>query len=109
MTSDNAKLRPWRAVVALAAQNAMEEHTPAAAGVPVSLRLVFLLPRPKAIGKKDPPHTKRPDIDKLLRATLDALKSICYADDSQVTDVSMIKRYLLVDEPSGPGAQITVH
>jgi hypothetical protein len=39
-----------------------------------------------------------PDVDKLLRAALDALTGVVWKDDSQVTDVIGRKRYAVPDE-----------
>lgn len=36
---------------------------------------------------------KRPDIDNIVKAVLDGLNGVAYADDKQVTDLFVIKRY----------------
>ena len=38
-------------------------------------------------------HTKRPDSDNLCKAVQDALNGIIYADDAQIDEVHIIKRY----------------
>ncbi len=38
-------------------------------------------------------HTKRPDSDNLCKAVQDALNGTVYADDAQIDDVHIIKRY----------------
>lgn len=61
---------------------------------PVSIQICFIFPRPKSVSKKKRPYmVVKPDIDKLLRSTLDALTGVAYDDDSQVIDVSMSKVY----------------
>jgi Holliday junction resolvase RusA-like endonuclease len=45
--------------------------------------------------------TVRPDADKLLRAILDALTGVGYADDSQVVQAAIMKAY-------GPWERVTV-
>lgn len=44
----------------------------------------FWLPKPKSLPKKIVHHTKKPDLDNLVKAIKDALKGIIYRDDSQV-------------------------
>lgn len=38
-------------------------------------------------------HTKRPDVDNLAYLVTNALKGLFYADDSQITDMHLHKRY----------------
>jgi Holliday junction resolvase RusA-like endonuclease len=38
-------------------------------------------------------YPKRPDLDKLVRAVLDALTGVCYLDDSQVTRIEAEKNF----------------
>lgn len=94
---------PWRERVALAvaAQGEALIQKPE----PVSVILHFILPRPTSTSKKNtPPATKRPDLDKLVRAILDALTHILYEDDSQVNFVTATKRLAELGET--PGVQI---
>lgn len=81
----------------------------------VRLRATFVLERPKAhwsaSGALKPSaplyHTgQRPDGDKLLRALMDALTSVCFRDDGQVAVASFVKRY--VREGEAPHASVTV-
>jgi Holliday junction resolvase RusA-like endonuclease len=55
--------------------------------------LVFILPRPKSLPKKVVEHIKKPDIDNLCKAVLDAMSGIIYKDDSQVTKLTAQKIY----------------
>lgn len=83
-------LKPWRETVALVAHNAMEGREPLTG--PISVYLDFVMPRPKATPKKEQPWaTKRPDIDKLARAVLDALTGVVIKDDSQVICLDLSK------------------
>lgn len=71
---------------------------------PVVVKIVFVMPRPKATPKTraTPPAVKKPDVDKLQRAVLDALTSAgVYADDSQVVTVHAHKRLAELGEPTG--------
>ena len=60
---------------------------------PVRVHVSFYLPKPKSAPKRTIPHVKKPDIDKLMRAILDALKGVVWTDDSQVTSISATKDY----------------
>jgi crossover junction endodeoxyribonuclease RusA len=100
----------WRVDVRASVLAAMQAtgHSGFRARVPVAVRLEFVLPRPAATPKRrTPPAVKRPDVDKLARAVLDALTSAgAVADDSQVVDLHPVKRLAEVDET--PGCRITV-
>lgn len=96
---------PWRERVALAASQQMDRIIEKPS--PVALILDFILPRPASTPKtKTPPATKRPDLDKLQRAVLDALTNIAYQDDSQVCHIKADKRLAILGE--SPGVHITI-
>jgi Holliday junction resolvase RusA-like endonuclease len=64
-------------------------------GIPVYLTVNFYLPRPKRV-KPDGvmPHTGKPDLDNLLKSTMDALTDIgVWKDDSLVIQTAADKRY----------------
>ena len=68
---------------------------------PVEMHLHFYLPVPKSTSKKIRAQmlngvilpTKKPDFDNLAYLVTNAIKNIVYADDSQVTDCTIRKRY----------------
>jgi len=118
---------PWRAAVRLATEGELRflgsitdepgRSLPPAEG-PVAVTVVFLMVRPSmhhVAGRKDRelkpgaptrPAT-RPDIDKLVRSTLDGLKSGgAYGDDGQVADLCAAKVYCRPGDQ--PGARITI-
>lgn len=66
----------------------------------------FFLTRPKSLPKKVKHHIKKPDVDNLLKSVKDALKSICYHDDSQICLVVVSKEY--VSEQRKPGVAILI-
>ena len=92
-------LKDWRDSVAVAARQAA--GTPLEG--PIVVSLTFDLPRPKSHGKKTTYPDKRPDIDKLVRAALDAMTKICFTDDGQITVLSAVKRW-----GSPPGVHVIV-
>ena len=58
----------------------------------IKLTILFVLPRPQAmVWKSRPmpraPHTKKPDIDNLLKSSVDALAKILWCDDSIISSV----------------------
>lgn len=93
-------LAPWRERVAAAAA----AHTQDGELIgPVVVELEFVMPRPKAMSARMPTpwHVKRPDVDKLTRAVLDALTGSCFVDDSQVVAINARKRTAEPLEPVG--------
>ena len=82
---------------------------------PIEINLEFKFSRPKAhfdaygkIRKSAPIFltTKRGDIDKLCRSTLDGLTSSVIVDDSQVVKLNVYKRYCEVGERTGTNIYI---
>jgi crossover junction endodeoxyribonuclease RusA len=113
MVESSKKVKPWRAAVAKAA----EEHT--FPDMPyVQVVMWFRMPRPKShyrtgryagLLKPDAPlfPAKYPDVDKLARSTLDALRmGGAYADDAQVVTLHAYK--VFADFGTLPGALIRV-
>lgn len=91
VTSDNAKNKPWRAVVA----TELAKHVDAVEKVaPIEVHLDFYFLRPASHRKRNPPqHVTKPDADKLIRSCLDAMTGVVFRDDSQVVLVSASKQY----------------
>jgi crossover junction endodeoxyribonuclease RusA len=106
LIESSTALGPWRERIALAAHIAMNGRTLRADAI--TLRLRFVLPRPKSAPKRHtPPAIKRNgDIDKLARACLDALSGTIYIDDAQVTNLHAHKRIAEIGET--PGVNIRV-
>lgn len=95
-----AGLKTWRDEVKSAALDAMNGALPFLG--PVELLVTFTLVKPKSV-KRNLPYV-RPDLDKLVRATCDALTTAgVYKDDSQVVTIVTSKVYGIL-----PGAAITV-
>ena len=100
-------LAVWRAAIRLQIGDMEPTHDP------VALALNFRLKRPKAHlglahGKvfvkpayvNDVPHST-PDLDKLVRAVMDALTGVLYYDDRQVYMVSARKVYSAIEGLDG--------
>lgn len=107
MIESSKKVAPWRADVRLALLDADGQPLAVFDG-PVTVRLEFILRRPVSTPKKaTPPATKKPDIDKLGRAILDAVSSAgCWRDDSQVVRLNLTKRLAEIGET--PGCKIRI-
>jgi crossover junction endodeoxyribonuclease RusA len=102
-TSANPRLKQWEHLVAVQAQAA------GADGLflgPVLLEVTFYLPRPQSAPRRVVHHLTAPDLDKLVRGTMDALTGILYRDDSQVVQISAWKVFAVRDH--APHAVITV-
>jgi len=106
VTSDNPKNKGWQQLVAEAAGRARDAAGAALLDGPVRLRVEFHLPRPKSLSKRVLHHTKKPDLDKLVRSVKDGLSRVIWHDDSQVTQITASKTYAAAD--ATPCAVVTV-
>lgn len=104
--SNAAAVNTWREDVKLAALRALEDHPGWERDYRhVVAHMVFTLPRPQAhyrtgkfahLLRDNAPrlHGVKPDLDKLLRSTGDALTTAgVYADDSRLAQVYAVKVY----------------
>ena len=99
------ELGPWRERVALAAAGHAKELIQKPEEVIVTLG--FVLPRPASAPKtKRALASKRPDVDKLARAILDAITDVVIEDDSQVVSLLAIKR--IANPGEQPGVTVIV-
>ena len=62
-------------------------------GVPIHLIITFYLARPKSCPKKRTLPVTRPDLDNMAKLVLDACNKFLWADDAQITDLEIYKRY----------------
>ncbi len=68
---------------------------------PVEIHLEFYFGVPASSSKKKKremllgaiPYSKKPDVDNLIKLTLDAMNGIVFKDDSLVVKISAVKRY----------------
>lgn len=108
LVESSKQVKPWRSDVKTAAWVTMSNSGLTPFDGPVTASLEFVMPRPKSAPKRTtPPAVKRPDIDKLIRAVLDAVKDVVWLDDSQVTVLHSRKRLAEIGET--PGLYMTVH
>lgn len=96
--SAGAPLRDWRGQVAFEAQAQMMRV--GTMDGPIGVELGFVLPRPKSARTGELWAWKRPDLDKLARAVLDALTSGgLIVDDARIVSMGLTKR---LSDPVAP-------
>lgn len=117
--SNEATLKVWDARVKAAAEDAWGERLPLE-GVSLMVEADFFLYRAQdqwgsgrnATRLKESASAspiKYPDVDKLLRAVLDALTGIVYKDDAMVTLAIAEKHYAVPDEAGdGEGVRLVI-
>lgn len=114
MIESSQLVKPWREAVKTAALTEILSGDRALYPIPGPLRVAvfFTLRKPASAPKRTRIWpSKKPDIDKLLRSTFDALSDAgLWLDDAQVIDVRAVKTY--PDESvmalASPGAVIAV-
>lgn len=92
LTSDNKRLKPWRDQVSISAIRRLGGMGPIERPLSVAISILFTFMRPKSAKGRERP-TVKPDLDKLIRAVLDALTGVVFEDDSQVTHIMASKEY----------------
>lgn len=98
--------KAWRHAVADEANRTWAGQPPIVD--PVEIAITFHLPRPKTAAKRAVWAAKRPDLDKLIRSTLDALSDAgVLTDDALVVRLIAVKRLASIDQ-SWTGASITI-
>jgi len=67
------------------------KYKPSIIKPPIKMKLVAYMPIPKSLSNKKKEellgeyHTKRPDLDNIVKFYKDALEGICYKDDSHIS------------------------
>ena len=89
-----AATRKWEATLGMMAQEQMPKEV---LDQPLRVDVLAVLPRPKRLLRKSDPDgliwaPTKPDMDNIIKATLDALKAF-WRDDAVVVDVSGVKVY----------------
>ena len=99
--------KEWAQRIVDVVHSAAFEFVPAK--TPLEIVAVFALPRPLSASRKRSAHelaAKKPDIDKLMRALLDALTHVVWGDDSQIVRALVEKR--VADPGERPGVHVRV-
>ncbi len=116
MIESSKKVAPWREAVKYAALEVRQKLKAAGARNvcegPVEVSLTFTLPKPKSAPKRTRTYpSKKPDLDKLIRSTFDALTQVgLIEDDARVIGTHAWKVFPGEGEHSldTPGAWIQV-
>lgn len=100
MVESSKAVGPWRERVASELATMLGEgHEPTRAGVVVNCRFVFVRPKSHLRVNGEPRESAprvpatRPDLDKLIRAVLDAMTGVAFVDDAQVVALNVGKEY----------------
>lgn len=100
MVESSAAVKPWREAVKYAAIDAMDGQPPIRG--PVALVVSFWFRKPASAPKSRQHPARRPDLDKLLRSTLDAMSDAAvWIDDAQVVEIDATKSYCEADDAQG--------
>lgn len=109
-THTNANTEKWRNRIATEAQRANElrpiNFFSDDRRLAYEVTLDFVFTKPKSQPRKWKMNTKRPDLDKLIRAALDGITNVLIPDDSQVVRITAGKCYGECDRT--PGLHITI-
>lgn len=94
MIESSNNVKPWREAVKWAVRESFPPTIPAPLSPgPVSVEMVFTLPRPKS-AKRGAVPSKKPDLSKLIRSTEDALTDAgAWEDDARVVECRARKVY----------------
>lgn len=63
------------------------------AGIPLRVKVEFVMAKPKSAPKSRAYPTTKPDLDNCYKTVTDALEKFLYANDSQIVEVQMVKSY----------------
>lgn len=96
---DNSKSKTWERAVRLVASRICKEHDWLPFDRPCAVEMVFYMARPEK-PKFRRPATK-PDWDKLVRSTGDALSKLAYVDDARVVEATVRLEYESAHTPQG--------
>jgi len=108
MVESSKKVKPWREAVKWAALECKESVNEPMVGGSVEVEIDFYFVHPKT-GKRRPTHATKPDLDKLIRSTCDAMTDAgVYEDDSRICSVQARKHYANEWSPVPAGAVIRV-
>jgi crossover junction endodeoxyribonuclease RusA len=99
------KHKAWRTTVTLSGIAARSDNEQLVG--PLHMRCDFVMPRPQSAPKKLRWAAKKPDLDKLLRSTMDGLTDAgVWLDDAQVVSLITTKR-LADDGVTGAFVELT--
>ncbi len=108
LVESSAKVAPWREDVARRAALVATLQAWIVPTGPVSVTVRFRLARPKSAPKSRLKPDRKPDLDKLLRSTFDALTTAgVIEDDARIVQTIASKHYAQSGIPLGAFIRIT--
>lgn len=112
MVESSKLVKPWREAVVWQARAALQHHAKITG--PVRADFIFTLPKPKSAPKTRRTYPDRkPDLDKLIRSTKDALTTAgVYEDDARVISYGRAAKVFPGEDPDAldvPGAVIRIY
>lgn len=104
LVESSKKVKPWRQDVVAAAIDARGTASPLDG--PLSVRMVFTLPKPKSAPKRRRSWPdKKPDVSKLARSTEDALVTAgAIADDARIVEYERLAKVFPGEDPESLAA-----
>jgi Holliday junction resolvase RusA-like endonuclease len=98
-TYTDKKTKDYESLVSKESKTAMGSSDPIEG--PVDVFIYFSMPIPTSYSKKrseaclngSEMHTKKPDIDNLIKGVLDGMNGVVYRDDTQIVNLHSTKRY----------------
>ena len=102
MIESSKRVKPWREAVAAAAFAARNGQPPLDG--PLTLTVTFWLPKPASLSRRvlELGPFRKPDLDKILRSTLDAMTTAgAIADDARIVRIVAEKRFVLTAGHAG--------
>lgn len=102
MIESSAAVMPWRDSVAIAVYAKVCELGWEPLDEATHVAIEFYLPRPPSVPKKRVKPDRLPDLDKLTRATLDALATAkAFTNDARVVTLDLDKSYARPNQATG--------
>lgn len=102
---DPKKSRDYKAYVRACAEETMAilNREPYPRDIPLCVRMEIGIARPTSKPKRYKLPTTKPDADNYYKGVSDSLNGICFHDDSQITHVTITKRY-----SNDPGVRVVI-
>jgi Holliday junction resolvase RusA-like endonuclease len=97
IADDNNKTKPYRQMVTQTIRSVMQQYSVEAPWAikhtPVRLGLRFYFLKPPSAKKSRFCPVVKPDLDKLIRSTMDSMTGMVFVDDAQVVELEVSKHY----------------
>lgn len=93
-TPNSGPIKLYKAAIAEAYRVAAgADQEPFLGPIWLSIRYVFERPQSRMSESREPCHIVKPDLDNLVKGTMDALNEIAWHDDAQIVDLHVTKEW----------------